>query len=295
MHKSAYEIGAKFLERYWVASMKRILEVGAIDVNGSLKDFKPKDCEWVGVDLEHGKGVDIVVERASRLPFENDSFDLVVATSIFEHDPTFWLTFNEMLRVAKPSGFIYVCAPSNGLVHRYPMDAYRFYPDAGIGLVEWGRRENSELQLVESFISERDGDVWNDFCAVFSKTKSRQVDKIYPDTPCSNVWSDGVFLDHTLLEATEDMRIIENLKEDLTSTNPYIEVQARLKNLENLTESILAEITDKRRQFEQINNQLEDSLKNTVSIGQELLMMRDSISWRITSPLRSLNSWIKRR
>jgi SAM-dependent methyltransferase len=269
MHKSAYEIGAKFLERYWTQGMKSILDIGAYDVNGSLKDFKRDDCEWVGVDLEPGKGVDIVIERANRLPFEDNVFDLVVATSIFEHDPTFWLTFSEMLRVVKPNGFIYVCAPSNGWVHRYPMDVYRFYPDAGIGLAEWGRREHSDLQLVESFISERDGDVWNDFCAVFSKTKIIHENKIYIDTNCTNVWSEGIFLENSLLEATEDMRIIERLNQDRSSLDSTEEIDLKLLHLEELNAKLSAEVAE-------INN--------------ELQFLKQSISWRITSPLRNLKS-----
>jgi len=294
MHKSAYEIGAKFLERYWSSNMKSILEVGAFDVNGSLKDFKSEDCEWVGVDLEPGKGVDIVIERASRLPFEENSFDLVVATSIFEHDPTFWLTFNEMLRVVKPNGFIYICAPSNGWVHRYPMDVYRFYPDAGVGLVEWGRRDHPELRLVESFISERDGDIWNDFCAVFSKTEINHDRKIHTDTRCSNVWSEGLFLENTLLEASEDMRIIENLKRDLVLNETLDDVKSKLIGLENLNSSMSAEIIELANRLVQVNNQLELSIRSNTEISHELMLMHESISWRLTNPLRRLKSWIQK-
>jgi SAM-dependent methyltransferase len=293
MHKSAYEIGAKFLERYWAPDMKSILEVGAFDVNGSLKDFKSQDCEWVGVDLEPGKGVDIVIERARRLPFEDNYFDLVVATSIFEHDPTFWLTFNEMLRVVKPSGFIYICAPSNGWVHRYPMDVYRFYPDAGIGLVEWGRREYPDLQLAESFIAERDGDVWNDFCAIFSKTKISHDKKIYTDTPCSNVWSDGKFLESTLIEATEDMRIMESYKKDLEQMESSEELVLKIGSLEKLNSILKSEVTEQSKLLNSMNTQLEISVKNCADISHEIHLMRHSISWRITSPLRRLKSWIR--
>jgi SAM-dependent methyltransferase len=294
VHKSAYEIGAKFLERYWASEMKSILEVGAFDVNGSLKDFKPQVCEWVGVDLEPGKGVDIVIERASRLPFEDNSFDLVVATSIFEHDPTFWLTFNEMLRVVKPMGFIYFCAPSNGWVHRYPMDVYRFYPDAGIGLVEWGRREFSELELVESFISERDGDIWNDFCAVFSKTNRNHQKKIYSDTRCSNIWSDGVFQENSLLEATEDMRLIENLKKDLASMEPVEVTKTKLDEFKALNSSLESRKLELENFLTAAKAELASSVQREASINSELRLMQQSISWQITHPLRRLKSWIQK-
>jgi SAM-dependent methyltransferase len=294
MHKSAYEIGAKFLDRYMAPEMNSILEVGAFDVNGSLKDFKRQDCEWVGVDLEPGKGVDIVIERASKLPFEDNSFDLVVATSVFEHDPTFWLTFNEMLRVVKADGFIYICAPSNGWVHRYPMDVYRFYPDAGIGLVEWGRREFSELELVESFISERDGDVWNDFCAVFSKTKINHQKKIHSDTRCTNIWSDGVFQENSLLEATEDMRLIENLNNDLASIEPVGVTKAKLDEFEALNSYLESRKLELENLLTATRAELASSVQKEASINNELRLMQQSISWQITRPLRSLKSWIRK-
>ena len=294
MHKSAYEIGAKFLERYWTSEMKSVLEVGAFDVNGSLKDFKPQVCEWVGVDLEPGKGVDIVIERASRLPFEDNSFDLVVATSIFEHDPTFWLTFNEMLRVVKPMGFIYVCAPSNGWVHRYPMDVYRFYPDAGIGLVEWGRREHPEMQLVESFISERDEDVWNDFCAVFSKTKTSHEKQIHTDTPCSNVWSHGVFLENTLSEATEDMRIIANLKESSTALEQNEELVIRVQELVELNLIFELEKTQLLDSLEYLKFQLDESNGNLIALENQIRLIHSSKSWQITKFLRIIKEALKK-
>jgi SAM-dependent methyltransferase len=294
MHKSAYEIGAKFLDRYMAIEMESVLEVGALDVNGSLKDFKRAGCEWLGVDLEPGKGVDVVIERASKLPFEDNSFDLVVATSVFEHDPTFWLTFNEMLRVVKPAGFVYICAPSNGWVHRYPMDVYRFYPDAGIGLVEWGRREFPDMELVESFISERDGDIWNDFCAVFSKTKTRKPKKLYIDTKCSNIWSDGVFLEESLQEATEDMRLIENFSKKLTSIESSSEISLIIKDLEDLNFKLKSRNLELEKLLDLARTDLASSIEKENLINGELVLMKQSISWQMTRPLRDLKSWIRK-
>jgi hypothetical protein len=195
------------------------------------------------------------------------------------------------------------------------MDVYRFYPDAGVGLVEWGRRDFPELQLVESFVSERDGDIWNDFCAVFSKTEIKHDRKIHIDTPCSNVWSEGVFLENTLVEATEDMRIIENFKRDLALTENLNDVKSKISGLENLNSSLLAELTELAKELEQVKKQLELSIgRNTEllhdiqlvnsqlelsairnkEICHELMLMEKSISWRLTSPLRRLKSWMRK-
>jgi|688.fasta_scaffold690266_1 SAM-dependent methyltransferase len=294
MHKSAYEIGAKFLDRYMAPGMERVLEVGAFDVNGSLRDFKRKGCDWVGVDLEPGKGVDIVIERASSLPFEDCSFDLVITTSVFEHDPTFWLTFNEMLRVVKPDGFVYICAPSNGWVHRYPMDVYRFYPDAGIGLVEWGRREFPDLELVESFVSERDGDVWNDFCAVFSKSRTQRPKKIYIDTLCTNIWSDGVFQQQSLQEATEDMRLIDKSRKELEAIEALFEKARNCIKLDEINSNLESKNLELENALALAKIDLANSIQKQVSIRNEIVLLQQSISWQVTSPLRALKSWIRK-
>ncbi len=40
MYDTAYEIGQKFLETYWKDGFRSILDAGARDVNGTLKDFR---------------------------------------------------------------------------------------------------------------------------------------------------------------------------------------------------------------------------------------------------------------
>jgi hypothetical protein len=87
----------------------------------------------------------------------------------FEHIEMFWLMFNEVLRVLKPEGLFYLNAPSNGEFHRYPVDCWRFYPDAGEALVRWGVRSGHRPALLESFTTHQQRDIWNDFVAVFVK------------------------------------------------------------------------------------------------------------------------------
>ena len=63
--------------------------------------------------------------------------------------------FNEALRVLKPTGLLYINAPSNGAYHRYPVDCWRFYPDSGVALQNWGNRSGYECALLEFFIGVR--------------------------------------------------------------------------------------------------------------------------------------------
>lgn len=74
-----------------------------------------------------------------------------------------------MVRVLRPGGLIYLNSPSNGDFHRYPVDCWRFYPDSGVALQNWARRQGQNVTLVESFIGETMDGIYNDFVAVFVK------------------------------------------------------------------------------------------------------------------------------
>ena len=179
MHKSARQFGALFLTTYGLPDEARVLDVGAMVVDspdaeqlktaGSLREFAGPSMRFVGADLAPGPGVDVVLPEPGILPFEDGSFDAVISTSCFEHDAAFWSTFAEMARVTVPGGFIYLNAPSNGAYHRYPLDCWRFYPDAGLGLAAWARRRGQEVTLLESFVGPRDEDQWNDCVMVFGR------------------------------------------------------------------------------------------------------------------------------
>lgn len=168
MHDTAHTIGQIFFGTY-VAPGSRVLDIGSMNINGTLRDFQPVGCSYVGVDLGPGKGVDVVVSRISQLPFRSESFDVIVSTSCFEHDAMFWQTFIEMCRVLRPSGYIYLNVPSKGSLHQYPIDAWRFFPDSGIALQDWAQINKYDINLLESFITLNLSDIWNDCAMVFTK------------------------------------------------------------------------------------------------------------------------------
>lgn len=186
MHDSAFAFGKLFFNTYAGDKKKLIiLDIGSQDVNGSLRSLAPKNSNYIGVDFENGKGVDIVIDDPYKLPFDTNSADIIVSSSCFEHSNFFWLVFIECLRVLKPCGILYINAPSNGIFHRYPIDSWRFYPDAGLSLESFGKRSGYNCALLESFIDSRNNEIWNDFVAVFIKDqndvesyKSRMLNKL---------------------------------------------------------------------------------------------------------------------
>jgi SAM-dependent methyltransferase len=176
MHLTALINGKGFFDTYLPGlESPRILDIGAMDVNGSLRSVCPPGVDYVGVDMAAGKGVDVVLADPYVLPFDDASADVVVSSSCLEHCEMFWLLFLEMLRVLRPHGLVYINAPSNGPFHRYPVDCWRFYPDCGRALVAWARRSAMSPALLESYTcaqSPHDPWGWNDFVAVFLKDES---------------------------------------------------------------------------------------------------------------------------
>lgn len=166
MHESSRLIGKAAIDLYCPLGGS-IVDIGAMNVNGSLRDVC--HAAYTGVDIESGPGVDVVVPLGHELPFPNENFDMAVSSSTFEHDPIFWHTFLGMARVTKVDGYIYINAPSNGSYHAHPVDCWRFYPDACYALLAWARRSGFDLVLIESFIAPRMNDEWEDCVMVFRR------------------------------------------------------------------------------------------------------------------------------
>jgi SAM-dependent methyltransferase len=89
-----------------------VLEVGSLDINGSVRQFFV-DCEYIGIDLGEGKGVDIVCQGQD-YDEPSDTFDTVISCECFEHNPDWVLTFVNMWRMTKPGGLIIMSCATTG-------------------------------------------------------------------------------------------------------------------------------------------------------------------------------------
>jgi len=110
---------------------KRVLEVGSRFVNGSVRPLIERFCrprEYVGIDIEAGKYVDIVLP-AERLVdhFGPESFDVVISTEVLEHVFDWRLVINNMKAVLRRGGYIYITTRSKNFpYHAYPYDFWRY-------------------------------------------------------------------------------------------------------------------------------------------------------------------------
>jgi len=172
MHPTAFANCQEFFKVYGKSFSDHgtnVVEIGSYDANGSLRSIVPSNFNYVGVDFCEGRGVDIVLTDPYVLPFENESVDIVLSSSVFEHSEFFWVVFLEIMRVLKPTGLYYLNAPSNGPFHKYPVDCWRFYPDSGNALAKWANRNAINAIMLESFTTSQDFGIWNDFIAIFAK------------------------------------------------------------------------------------------------------------------------------
>lgn len=216
MHSTAFALGKRFFELYRTAGPARVLDIGSRDINGTLRPFAPQGSEYIGIDLEPGKGVDLVLKDPYAYPFAAKSFDYIVTTSTFEHDQFFWLTFLECCRVLKDTGFIYINTPSNGSYHGYPHDFWRFYPDSGMALQNWGRRMLHPVNLVESFIGPQYESEWNDCVMIFTKRQEfRPARHLFEDVPYAHNIHCGAEPVRNVQLLNQDQVVITQLREQL--------------------------------------------------------------------------------
>lgn len=102
---------------------KKILDLGC--GTKPYEFFFPFVEKFVGFDIQPGERVDVVGVNWD-LPFEDNEFDALISTQVFEHTAKIELSVLEIKRVVKSGGFIFVSVPFVYPEHGAPYDYYRF-------------------------------------------------------------------------------------------------------------------------------------------------------------------------
>ncbi len=88
-------------------------------------------AEYTKIDLEFYPEEQNLVGNAEDLSqlVKTESQDLVMAVELLEHTEHFWRVINEIIRVCKVGGYIFITVPSfNYAKHEYPIDLWRIGP-----------------------------------------------------------------------------------------------------------------------------------------------------------------------
>jgi SAM-dependent methyltransferase len=105
-----------------------IIEVGSKDY-GNTASFRDVfvNNEYIGVDLSAGKNVDQVIDLAAGTGGLADAyFALAICCSVLEHVRRPWDMAENLTRIIRPGGTIYVAVPWVWRYHPYPDDYFRF-------------------------------------------------------------------------------------------------------------------------------------------------------------------------
>lgn len=159
--------------------------------------------------------MDLVIDSPYEFPFVDNTIDIILSRSCFEHSEMDWLVFLETMQSLRPEGLFYSNAPSNGVYHRYPVDCWRFFPDSGKDLTTWARKNKISTALLESYVSNQHLHEWNDFVGIFLKDErhaakypSRVIDT-FQDARNGHKYDCTVILKHSELTEGREKNINE--------------------------------------------------------------------------------------
>ena len=104
-------------------------DIGSFDINGSHKDtITNHGLCYLGVDLESGKNVDLVIDKEWN-PIADNSIGLLVSGSCLEHVEAPWKFVETMYKKMAKDSIGIVTLPFMKKQHKYPIDCYRILPD----------------------------------------------------------------------------------------------------------------------------------------------------------------------
>ncbi len=111
---------------------KKVLEVGSLNVNGSLREYVQSlhPISYLGVDVVPGEGVDYICPAELMVEaFGERKFDLVICTEMLEHVQDWRLAIKNLKLVCVVGGTILLTTRSKGFPkHDFPYDYWRFEP-----------------------------------------------------------------------------------------------------------------------------------------------------------------------
>jgi SAM-dependent methyltransferase len=315
-------IEAEHLGRYrWaaeVAAGKRVLDAGCGVAYGTAILAEAGAAEVVGVDIaeavlesvrgEMPEAVELRVGDLTALDLEDDQFDVVVCFEVIEHFADPQVVLDELARVLTPGGTLLVSSPNRGVYPPgNPHHHHEFTPDE---LSESLRARFAEVQLLrqQTFLT----------AAVLSTPlfKSAPAEpladlplyKLVGLEPGEEVFTLAVAGDGTLpampslavmsgqLGIHEWVSALEAQEEALQQHRRYIqELETKVLEREQLEERLL-NAEQRLTRLPELERRLGEltPVKRELELTQAALQSTtNSVSWRITKPLRDVKGRLR--
>jgi ubiquinone/menaquinone biosynthesis C-methylase UbiE len=304
------EMGGGLMEaehrgRYWWATPwiagKEVLDAGC-GVGYGIRLLAEHDpARLVGVDISaealsqaSADEAEFVEADLRELPFEADSFDVVVCFEVIEHVEGHDRVLDELRRVLRPGGTLLISSPNRDVyAPGNPHHVHEFLPDelrealgqrfGHVGL------HGQHVQLATAIVS--DGGL-----AVGAQNRPRAF-TIGQLEPGRETYTLAIARDEPF-SAPEDVVVVGDAFEvrwwheqvnQLTQAKDLAEGEAARRNRQVLDmEQVAARIP-------QLEHDLDETTRDLWAMEQELIYTREviddmkaSVSWRLTAPLRAL-------
>lgn len=118
----------------------KVLEIGSLDINGSVRPLFEDAEYYIGIDMQEGPGVDLVADAAYLTT--PDLMDVIVCCEVFEHAIE-WRKIVEMSynNLNKGGMFIGTCAGEGRFPHsaidEKPIRDWEYYANIGARDMRW--------------------------------------------------------------------------------------------------------------------------------------------------------------
>ena len=106
----------------------RILEVGSRNVTGGATRKPFSAADYTGFDFYEGENVDVVgdAHRLSSYFNDEEKFDLIFSSAVFEHFHMPWIVALEIQKLLKVGGYLFVETHFSFAFHEKPWNFFQF-------------------------------------------------------------------------------------------------------------------------------------------------------------------------
>ena len=137
-HKADVSISKEIAHGEWISKLKsiadkegfEILEIGSRVVTGANYRSVFEKANYTGFDLYVGENVDVTGDAHKLTQYFDKQFDLIFCSAVFEHFSMPWIVADEMIKLCKKGGYIFIETHYSYSNHERPWHFFQFSEQA---------------------------------------------------------------------------------------------------------------------------------------------------------------------